>query len=567
MAAIRMDQNFYKSAVAMARHEVAKNISPGSELATLMKQALPKSLGGQVDPKEWEDALGNPHYLVTKVARELIKAGVTTSVGFNFFDLRGPAYFIFPLLTPFIQMIPRQGRVNDGVGTAAHWKATRNPNSTFVYGGVLEGQRNATSTPNEIDYLATYKEIGMEGGATFTAQFAGEGYTDNLADEHFRNLARLRLQEEMMTLWGNSGTAAGNLGYALGQAPNVTATAVIAATGLGNGANVVAAVVAITPFGMNPGGQAGYAAPPSVVNGLTPNYTRTNADGSTTNVACGLSAISNVSAIFTVPNASAQQVKLSVPAVKGAVAYAWFFGINVASAIGNVKLGSITAFPNYTVSAPAAGTQLGNAAGLSTDNSFQPTDFDGLGTYAFQNGLWTDMNGGSFTPAGNGQVAEIENDLQFLWTNYQAQPDAIWVSADVKASLESAIIFSSTGNNSYIFQVSQMEQQAGLTGGFVVTGYKSKYSVNPAGGDTIPIRIHPMFPQGTLLYDINKNPYPHSRVPAVRTFLVQKDYYAIEWPIVTRQWTFGTYVQEVLAHYMPWISAIRTGVGPFVAPA
>jgi hypothetical protein len=86
------------------------------------------------------------------------------------------------------------------------------------------------------------------------------------------------------------------------------------------------------------------------------------------------------------------------------------------------------------------------------------------------------------------------------------------------------------------------------------------------GGDTIPIRIHPMFPQGTILYDINRNPYPHSRVPAVRTFLTQRDYYAIEWPIVTRQWTFGTYVQEVLAHYMPWISAIRTGVGPFVAP-
>jgi hypothetical protein len=52
----------------------------------------------------------------------------------------------------------------------------------------------------------------------------------------------------------------------------------------------------------------------------------------------------------------------------------------------------------------------------------------------------------------------------------------------------------------------------------------------------------------------------------VRTFLTQRDYYAIEWPIVTRQWTFGTYVQEVLAHYMPWVSAIRTGIGPFVAP-
>jgi len=557
---MRLHQTQYRKAIEDARHQTAVAMS-GGDLASLMKRAMPKSLGGEVDPKDWS----LEHPLVKAVGRALIKAGVTTGTGFNFYDLRGPAYFLFPLLTPFIQMIPRQGRVNAGVGTAAHWKATRNPNSTYVYGGVQEGQRNATATPNEVDYVATYKELGMEGGETFTAQFAGEGFTDNQADEHFRNLARLRLQEEMMTLWGNSGTSSGNLGYALGQAPNVTATAV-AGTGLGSGANVVAAVVAITPYGMNPGGQAGYAAPPSVVNGITASYSRANADGSSTNVSCGVSQVSNVCAIVTTPNASFGQVKLSVPAVKGAVGYAWFFGINVASALGNCKLGAITAWPNYTVSAPASGTQLANATALQVDNSYQPTDFDGLGTYAFQNGLWNDMGGLSFTPAGNGQVAELEADLAYLWNNFQAQPDAIWVSADVKAALESAIIFSSTGNNSYMFQVSQMEQQAGLIGGFIITGYKSKYSINPAGGETIPIRIHPMFPQGTMLYDINRNPYPHSRIPAVRTMLMQRDYYSIEWPIVTRQWTFGTYVQEVLAHYMPWVSSIRTGIGSFVAP-
>jgi hypothetical protein len=561
---MRITQNLYKSQVIEARTNVAKAMPAGSELALLMKRGMPKgSEGGEIERKDWDLT----HPIIQKVARELIKAGVTTSTGFNFYDLRGPAYFIFPLNTPFIQMIGRAGRVNAGVGTAAHWKATRNPNSTYVYSGLLEGQRNATATPNEIDYLATYKEIGMEGGETFTAQWAGEGFTDNLGDEHFRNLARLRLQEEMMVLWGNSGTAAGNLGFALGQAPTPTGTAVAATSGLGNGANVVACVVAITAFGMNPGGQAGYAAPPSVAGGITPSYTRANADGSTTAVSCGVSQVSNVMATVTVPNASAQQIKLSVPAVKGACGYAWFWGVNATAVTSNCKLGAITAWPNYTVSAVAAGAQLANATGLSVDNSYQPTDFDGLGTYAFQNGLWTDMGGGSFTPAGNGQVAEVEADLQYLWTNFQAQPDAIWVSADVKASLESAIIFSSTGNNSYMFQVTQMEQQAGITGGFIVTGYKSKYSMNQAGGDTIPIRIHPMFPQGTILYDINKNPYPHSRIPAVRQLLTQRDYYAIEWPIVTRQWTFGTYVHEVLAHYMPWVSAIRTGIGPFVAPA
>ena len=557
-----IDESAYRLAASEARQNVRKAMPPGSELEKLVLSTLDKKRGGQRDLKDWD---GSNDEMAKVAARALIKAGVSTSLGFNFFDLRGPAYFIYPLLTPFVQSMQRIGKLNAGVGTSAHWKATRNPNSTFVYGGVVEGQRNATATPDEIDYLATYKELGMEGGSTFTAQWAGEGYTDNLADEHFRNLSRLRLQEEMMILWGNAGTAAGNHGFALGQPPNVTAALVTGTGPLGSGANVVAAVVAITAFGMNPGGQAGYAQPPSVANGITPSYSRTNADGTSTNVSCGVSQISNVSAIVTT-NTTAQQVALSIAPQKGAVAYAWFWGVNVAAAAGNVKLGAITAWPSFTVTNVAAGTQLGNAAGLSVDNSFQATDFDGLGTYAFLNGLWTDMGGGSFTPAGNGQVAQLESDLQFLWNNYQAQVNTIWVSADVRAALESAIIFSSSGQNSFIFQYERSGQDAGLLGGFVVTAYKSKYSIDPSGGAAIPIRLHPMFPAGTLFYDIEKNPYPHARVPATRAMLLQRDYYAIEWPVVTRSWTFGTYVQEVLAHYMPWISAIRTGIGPFVAP-
>lgn len=551
------------------------------KIADLVKRAKELSPMASDSSKRWT----MDHPLVKAASRAVLKAqyeamqkvnppGVGTWLGFNFYDLRGPAYFLFPLLTPFIQMIPKRGKVNAGTGTVAHWKATRNPNASFIYAGVQEGQRNATATPNEIDYLATYKELGMEGGNTFTSQWAGEGYTDNLADEHFRNLARLRLQEEMMTLLGNSGTATGNLGVALGQAPNVTAALVTSDTynvpataGFATNTNVSAAVVAITGMGMNPGGQAGYGAPPTVAAGLVPSSTRTNVDGTTLTVSGGTSAISNVSNNVTT-NATAKWVKFTCAAVKGAVGYAWYVaaGASTSPAIGACVLAAITPAPFYVAGAAAAGTQLGNATGLSTDNSFQATDFDGLLTYAFANGYWNDMGYGSFTPVGNGMVKEVENDLTYLWNNYQAQPDAIWCSSDVRASLDQAIIFSSTGTNSYIFQVNQAQQAAGILGGFIVGAYKSKYSISPEGGSAIPIRLHPMLPQGTLLYDINTNPYPHSRVPAVREFLTVRDYYAIEWPIVTREWTYGTYIHEVLAHYMPWITALRTGIGPFVAP-
>jgi hypothetical protein len=573
---MKIRQDEYDKAVTYSRNLMGKALQAAPDVTALMLKAHPKSVGGQIEPKDWK----LDHPLVRAAGRKYMKlmyevmqkAGVSTTLGFNFFDLRGPAYFIFPLLTPFIQMIGKSGAVNAGVGTVAHWKATRNPNSTYVYGGVSEGQRNATATPDEIDYYAIYKELGQEGGETFTAQFAGEGYTDNLADEHFRNLARVRLTEEMMTIGGNSGTGntgngtgnLSNLGFVLGQ-PATPTVALATGGSLASGINVAVAVVAITWCGMNPGGQAGYATPPSVAGGLTTNYTRTNADNSTTNVAGGVSQISNISALA-LTNATADTVVATVTPIKGAVAYAWYWTNGGAATYANMKLGAITSQPSVTITAAPTGTQTGAAAGLSVDNSAQPLDFDGLATYSFVNGLWTDMGGGSFTPQGNGQVKEIEDDLRTLWTRYQAAPDAIWCSADVRQALEDAVVFSQTGTNSFIFTYNRAGQESGLAGGFAVTTYKSKYSINPEGGNSIPIRIHPMFPPGTLMYDINTNPYQHSKIPAVRQFLVQRDYYAIEWPVTTRQWTFGTYVHEVLAHYAPWITAIRTSVGAFVAP-
>jgi hypothetical protein len=574
---MRITQENYVQRVLIGREALVKAMNTDS-VKDLCKRVL--------DLKPEQRIPDNP--LVKAASRIFVKAqyeaieelkkanppGIGTWIGFNFYDLRGPAYFLFPLLTPFIQMIGKRGKVNAGVGTVAHWKATRNPNSTYIYAGVLEGQRNATATPNEVDYLATYKELGMEGGNTFTSQWAGEGYTDNLADEHFRNLARLRLQEEMITLLGNSGTASGNLGLALGQAPNVTGKIVTSDTfnspataGFGTNVTAVACVVGITGMGLNPGGQGGYNTPPTVANGLIPTSTRTNVDGTQLQVNGGTSAISNVSTNVTTNTASgANWVQFTCAPLQGAVAYAWYVSTTGSATAGGCTLAAITNCPKVVIGGAPAGVQLGNASGLSTDFSYQVTDFDGLLTYAIKNGYWNDMGGGSFTPLGNGQVKEIEADLQFLWNNFQAQPDAIWCSSDVRAELDEAVIYSSTGTNSYIFQYTQQQQATGVTGGFIINGYKSKYSINAQGGAVIPIRLHPMMPSGTMLYDINTNPYPHSRVPAVREFLTQRDYYAIEWPIVTREWTYGTYIHEVLAHYMPWITAVRTGIGAFVAP-
>jgi hypothetical protein len=567
-----IDQETYARATLAVRFELAKIIKGDEKLQKAMKRAYPRDFGGEVERQNW--SLG--HDLVKEAGRiymkavhkAMVKAGVNTALGFNFYDLRGPALFIFPLLTPLIQSIPKTGKVNAGVGKLANWKATTNPNTGNEYVGLSEGTRGPIMTPNEVDYYASYKELGADGAVTFTAQFAGEGFTDNQADEHFRNLARLRLGEEMMTLAGNAGpsvistVATGNLGFALGTCPT-PAHAVIAGS-LAANSNVYVACVAITAMGMGSGGQAGYGPVPSVANGVTGFRTRTGVDASSLNINCGVSQISAISTVQTCTSAFA--VNASVTAVKGAVAYAWYWGVNVASALGNLNLGAITSAPWVNISAVAAGNQLANVASFGSDASYQQTDFDGLMTYAFVSGQWTDMGGGSFTPTAQGEIAEIETDLQTIWTKYQAQPDDIYCSADVRTALDAAATYTGSGQSGYMFVTPREVQGTGILAGFIVSGYKSKYSINPSGGTEIPIRIHPMLPPGTLMYDIKNNPYPHSKIPFVRAFMLQRDYYGIEWPVTTRQWTMGTYIHEVLAHYVPGIATIRTGIGKFVAP-
>ena len=498
--------------------------------------------------------------------------GVTSSLGFNFYDLRAPVELSYPVNVPFRNSLARIGRVNDGFGVAAHWQATRNPG--ILYAGASEGQRVATATPDDNAYIATYKEVGVERAVTFTAEFAGEGYADNLADEHLRGLHELWLQEEGLILLGNSGTGTGNNGFQLGTAATPTATAVAATSAypatssLPSGSTVSVACVYLTGMGNPANSQYGYGTFPTVANGLTSSYQRTNADGSKNTIYGGISAISAMSAVATT-GVSTRIVVASVPAgVKGVFGYAWYVDTTDASTgnVANAYLYAITQFPTVSINTAPTGTQTGAAVGLNTDNSAQPLDFDGLLSYCASTAgaTWTDLGGASLTSQKNGRVTEIETILLNIFQNYQSGIDAIWGSADAVTALDQAVRYSGTTATGYQF-ITTRDGQGNMTGGFLVSGYQSRYAVaNPTGANVIPIHIHPMIPPGTLFFDVSTNPYPHSRAPFTRGLLVQRDYYSIEWPIITRNWTFGTYVHEVLAHHYPWIPAVLTGIGPFV---
>lgn len=542
----------------------------------------------------------------------LQKAGVTSALGYNFYDLRSPVYFIYPVNVPMRNSIPRTGRVNDGVGTAAHWMATRNPG--FAYVGTVEGQRGQTSTPDQNPYVATYKEFSFERAVSFTAQIASEGFTDQQADEHIRGLHVLELGEEGMIWNGNAGNQVGNNGFQLGIAPTPTGTAAATGTNLGgvttpvayNGVSaapntlpnsvlpygtvlantnyVSVGVVLLTAMGYPANNQYGYGYFPTVQGGLTQIANRVNADGTVQAVPGGMSAPSVLSTPTQVTTGNLT-LKAVIPSsflpLKGVFGYAWFVDVETSntSNVANARLAGITTTPFAYINGSGVGTQvLGSlATGTAADYSANQQDFTGLlgysasasGTGSYYQDLGANYLLGtatntSLTSGKDGTVNEIENALLAIFQLYQVVPDEIWGDATAVLCLDKAVRWGGTSPSGYQF-VTQRDGQNNLLGGYVVSAYQSRYAVgSPTGGMAIPIRIHPMIPTGTLYFHLKSSPYAQSRITVPCDMLVQRDYYSIEWPPVTRTWTFGTYVHEVLRMITPWIPGVITGIGAFV---
>ena len=498
------------------------------------------------------------------------KAGVTTSLGYNFYDLRGPANLLYPVNTPFRDQIARTGAVNAGVGTMANWKTTRVVGSQ--YAGVPEGQRAQVAAPDENNFAAAYSAIGVERLVTVEAEWAGEGFTGNLADEHLRGLQELWLQEEGILLLGNPGTGSLGLnGFALGTAPTPVA-ALATGTGITTATPITGYVVLLTGLGNPNNAQYGYQAAPNVTNGLVPSF-QVNAPGTGAQITYngGMSQISAASNTVTTTG-STLQVKFTVRPnstvgtggyPNGTFGFAWFVSSNASPSTANAFLQAITQTGTYTQATnPLTSGQAANATGLNADHSAQPTDFTGLISWAATYGYWKDLEGAQLTSGQGGTCAEIDAALSFFFTNYQAGVDAIWGSPDAITSLQKTILKNGSQTASGYQVYMTRDNQNNIIGGMIVSGYQSRYAVDsPTGANIIPMKMHPMLPQGTIYFDISKNPYPQSRIPATREIFLMRDYYGYEWPAIQRAWSFGTYANECLAHYCPWLTGVITGIG------
>lgn len=456
------------------------------------------------------------------------QAGSATS-GLTYYDLELGAKFVYPVLTPLRNEIPR---VSGKGGIQAAWRAVTGVNTTGLRIGVSGGNRGAVQAVSTQDYTASYKGIGLETNVDFEAQYAGMGFDDVKAIGAKVGLEATMIGEEALILGGNTSVPLGQGG---------TPSLVGGTAGALSNATISVIVVPLSLDAMING---------SVAGGVQGQITRTNADASSDSFGGGAGKQSAAGSVTLSGGGSNQSIAATTTAISGACGYAWFWGT-----AGSEVLGAITSINSVVITANAAGTQT--AASLGTnDNSTNALVFDGLiyqavksGNNAYVKMLATGVAGTGtvLTGDGSGGINEIDALLKDRWDNYRLSPDTVWVNSQQALDISKKVLAgnASTGAQRIVFN----EERANLGGGVMVRTYLNRFSM--AGGQELEIRIHPNLPAGTMLFTSKRIPYPLSNIGNVMQIRTRQDYYQIEWPLRARRYESGVYADEVLQNYFP----------------
>lgn len=472
-----------------------------------------------------------------------ISKSITTANNLVAYDLQAPAKNLYPVQTPIRNTLPRSG----GIGTATNWRVVRNIiGSGFDgMGWVPEGQRSGRMSYLTQSLSASFKTLGEEDQATYEAISAGRGFEDIRARMTMRLLQKLMLKEESAIIGGNTSVALGTCGT-----PTLSTGA---SGGSLSAATYYVRCVALTYEGYRNS---------SVTNGVATSQTVNGADGLTYTLSGGSSAISSeASQAIT----GTQTLRMTVTAISGAVAYAWFVGSS--SGAGNQYLQAITSINSYELTAnPVTSTQASNATGITSDNSLNSLAFDGLLTQGFKSGsgayiktmaTGTAGTGTALTSSGRGSVEEIDDMLVSMWENNQLSPTVIYCNAQEIKNISNKVLTGASSAPLVRYNVGDSAQSMQIGASpFIDTYY------NPITKQPLKVEVHPNVPAGTILAWADNLPaqYQSSEVPNVAEIRARQDYYQIDWPVTSRQQQVGVYCEEVLVVYAPFAIGIINNI-------
>lgn len=472
----------------------------------------------------------------------LAKAGntVTTAAGLVNYDLQAPAKNLYPVITILAKRIPRRGGRG---GTATNWKQVSaiQGSGWDSTGFVPEGQRAGVMGITTANKAAAYATLGEEGALTFEASSASDNFEDERSRTSIRVLQKAMLKEEAAILGANASLQ-------LGTTPTPTLSAA------GSSGSLPAATYSVICVALSLEGFLNS----SVANGVATVATVQGQDGKTFTLNGGAA---QKSANATQAVTAGQALSASVAPVNGAVAYAWFVG-----AAGSESLQSITTLPAAAFSAALSSGNQAASSIAAADYSANPnTAFDGLLIQAFKPGSGAyvkNLAGATLTSSGAGTVNEIDAMLQAMWDNYRVSPTVMIVNSQELKNISAKCLSAGTSGGSVapLLRANRTLDADGFTAGQQIAFYYNPFALG--GGVKIPVLLHPNVPAGTILVWSEDLPqqYQSNEVPQVAEMHVRRDWYDIEWPLVSRSYQHGIYVEETLAVYAPFAMGVITGI-------
>lgn len=465
------------------------------------------------------------------------------------YDLEQGAKLLYPVTTIFRNEIPR---LTGGTGIQSNWRALTAINPSNINIGLSEGHRGPAMAQTVVDKTAPFRTSGLDNFVTEQAYLAAVTFEDLMALAATTTLQGTMEGEERIDIGGNSSLLLGTSSTPVGAAHTTGGT-------LADGSTYSVIVVALTYMGMQTSTfptitGSGAAAVPS--GGLVQlPYTRSNLDGST-DLIQGFSGVQSAAsgAVNVSGGSGAGSITATVAKTNGAIGYAWYAGLTA----GSEKLVAITGYPAVTITSLNSTGQVATAL-PSTDTSTNTLNYDGMLTQILAPGSGAyvaDLGAAALTTAGagSGQITEFNNALISMYNNYRLVPTDIYMNVkDMLAA--AAIVLNGNTNMAPFFLGSSSE--GGLNASTVLKRY-----INPIGfgNPFLDVHVHPFIPPGTILFYSRSNPYPLSNVPNILRKLCRRDYWQVDWPVVTLQRTLGVYFDAVLQMYFPPAFGLITGV-------
>ncbi len=523
------------------------------------------------------DLINNPDFRagIGGIVTPLMKAGTadTFSTGVNgqqlvWYDLEPTVKFLYPYgpsYTPLILGDPSRGipalpRVQAKGGTATHWKTITKINSGNVTGGVERGKRGGTIAVDSNDMNAPFVGMGLEANCDFETRYEnGELDPENIAIAVQSALRSTIIYEEKALVFGNASVA---LSSGALTAPTVLDGASSGGTLTAGGGTLSVYYLALTGEGYSLAlGTGG--------TGVIQTVSRTNADGSNTVVNGGTSRLSSVGTLSLTTNHTAI---VTWPAVSGAVAYAVYWSTSGAVA----TFGAIVTVNSIELKADPTGTQLFSAL-VATDYSKNTLIPDGIisqmagqtfgaasnsyiKTMATGSGQGTTSGkvgvGTGLTTDSNGGIVEFDAAFEDRYNNYRLGFDRILCHPDQAIDINIHALNGSSSAMTSLFRFNYEPADKGFVAGRRVIAYHNKFT-----GVDLDIVVHPFIPTGTIIFWSDRVPYTMSNVANILQAKVRQGYYQIEWPLTTRQYQFGVYVDETFENYFTPAFGMITNLG------